>query len=545
MTFYPTFLSGFVKVQANLGDTRFNNYVLEHTYRWLLQEQTHQSFWDMPIFYPMTNTAAYSDILLGVAPLYWVFRVLTFEADTAFQLWMIAVLVLNFVVAYGLLRRGFSVSSVAASLGAFLFTFASTRIAQLDHQQLLSQFYSLIAIYALLRIFHSEEGKHRKRDRLWIAVFFACISLQFYAGFYLGWFLIFSLGVAALWVVVLPGFRRVAIPQLIRHFSWIGIWGALCLLSLLPMAFHYLEIARELGYREFGHVHTLIPRAQAWFYMGPWNWLYGWMASLPLFKSILLEQEMRLGVGFFSPVVCALGLWWGRKNGRVMLLLLSGLTIVALCTAVADGFTLWKWVYLSVPGAGAVRGVSRIAIMVVIPASVGFALFFEKFLSRSSKMPRKQLLFVALLAVFCILEQGQRSEAYNKRLARLTTERIGDQILEHQPQCQAFFYSQFHGRYPEWKYHVDAMWVQLYTGIPTVNGHSGNVPMGWTFGKTKIQSWDDEKVLAKMMNDWGTKHQIPPENICWVRRYRAKGDVIDVRPCCTTLAEIKGARKVG
>src|SRR5690242_4830566 len=89
--YYPTFSSSFRLMQNDPGDSLFNNYILEHGYRWVTQQPLHTAFWDAPFFFPERNVTAYSDILLGAAPIYWLWRVFNFLPDTAFQLWLIAV----------------------------------------------------------------------------------------------------------------------------------------------------------------------------------------------------------------------------------------------------------------------------------------------------------------------------------------------------------------------------------------------------------------------------------------------------------------------
>src|SRR5687768_1748130 len=87
LAMHPTVLSGLRLIQTDLGDTRLNMYLLEHSYRWVRGEPSHGDFWSPPFFYPAHNTAAYTDLLLGAAPLFWAWRVLGAVPDTAFQLW--------------------------------------------------------------------------------------------------------------------------------------------------------------------------------------------------------------------------------------------------------------------------------------------------------------------------------------------------------------------------------------------------------------------------------------------------------------------------
>src|ERR1700678_2044596 len=74
MVHCPMILSGFWRIQTDLGDTRLINYLLEHGYRWATQRPGHLEFWNPPFFYPEKNAAAYSDVLLTVGPPYWFCR---------------------------------------------------------------------------------------------------------------------------------------------------------------------------------------------------------------------------------------------------------------------------------------------------------------------------------------------------------------------------------------------------------------------------------------------------------------------------------------
>src|SRR5918911_1572347 len=96
------------RIAADIGDTRLNNYLLEHSYRWLRQAPGHADFWSPPMFYPATGTMAFADVFLSAAPLYWPWRLLGAAPDTAFQLWMLTVGAFNYLAAYLLLRRVFA-----------------------------------------------------------------------------------------------------------------------------------------------------------------------------------------------------------------------------------------------------------------------------------------------------------------------------------------------------------------------------------------------------------------------------------------------------
>ena len=68
--FYPTLFSGFRRMQNDPGDTRHLNYILEHDYLWLTRAPLDRDLWSPPIFYPVANAAAYTELLLGALPFY-------------------------------------------------------------------------------------------------------------------------------------------------------------------------------------------------------------------------------------------------------------------------------------------------------------------------------------------------------------------------------------------------------------------------------------------------------------------------------------------
>src|SRR6185295_11716620 len=65
---------GFSKIPGDLGDARFNNYILEHGHKYLTGKV--DRYWDAPFMYPYKNVIALSDNLLGTVPVYSAFRMM-------------------------------------------------------------------------------------------------------------------------------------------------------------------------------------------------------------------------------------------------------------------------------------------------------------------------------------------------------------------------------------------------------------------------------------------------------------------------------------
>ena len=153
---WPMLSTGLGQVQYDIGDTRLINFIFEHSWKWLIGAPAHQRLFDAPFFFPARNVLAYSETLVGSAPLYWLFRVFGARWDTSFQLWLVSASTLNFATFYLLLVKRLKVSQAAATIGALLFAFGSPRLNQLGHSQLVPQFYSVLCLYGLLAIASEE-----------------------------------------------------------------------------------------------------------------------------------------------------------------------------------------------------------------------------------------------------------------------------------------------------------------------------------------------------------------------------------------------------
>lgn len=508
----PMIRSGLGRVQGDLGDPRLMHYMLEHGYRWITGDPLHRSYWDPPVFYPARNTAATSETILGAAPIYWLWRAIGVPVDTAYPLWILAISSLNYLATFFLLRRALGRSAFAAGFGASLFSFASLRMAQLGHPQLLPAFYFVLVVYALLRMFQQPDARQGAR---WIALFAVALVGQFYTCFYVAWFLAFALGIALSWAFLLPSLRPQALPALRRHGIGLAIAGLAVGVALLPLIIHSLRAASEIGYRGYDEAEVYLPRAQSWLYFGPDHWLYGWMSGFWPFTQIPARIfEHALGLGALTWVLAILGLWNLRRTPLGRILVAVSLTLLACTLMIPGGASVWGLIYLLVPGAKAIRAVARVSLVLLLPASAGAASFLDE--SRW----KKPLLIAA--ALFSLLEQGRSSPSFDRREIRDATKALARRV---DPACEAFFYTAseaprsgaFLNSLPS-RFHADALMASLEAGVPTVNGYSGGSPPGWPFEGSTLSG--DEREIERELQDWCRSKGLDRRRIQWLRGAR-------------------------
>ncbi|HUM02350.1 MAG TPA: hypothetical protein VL084_08690 [Thermoanaerobaculia bacterium] len=508
MTFHPMILSGLARMETDPGDTRHLNYVLEHGYRWLLSDPGHRELWSPPVFFPETNTAAYSETLFGVLPFYVPWRFLGAAPDTALQWWIFTVALLNFPASYLLLRRALGLRALPASLGAFLFSFGSPRVVQSGHQHLIAQFFTVLAVIALVQLFAGDESPAGGSRRTgWIAVFFGSLVAQAYAGFYLSWFFALALSLALLVSLFVRETRRRLVWLVSRHGLAVAASAVASLIALAPLARHYLEAAAVVGPRDFRDASRMLPPLKAWFNLGPHSWLYGGFRRA-VFEKMPFEWEKELGIGAVTLLVALYGLVreWKRPGARV--LILTSFALILLATSFPGGFTLWHGVFATFPAGTAIRAVSRVGVLLLLPASIGVAYAFD----RASRTLR--LGWVLPVAALVILEQGQSMPSYSKEEARRD---VAAAVRRIPGGCRTFFVAFPAGRKPNWEAQLDGMWAGLEAGLPTVNGYSSNWPPGWLpLYDNLLHGPADEERLRASLRGWLAGHGLDPAGACFV-----------------------------
>ncbi|MBI5250401.1 MAG: hypothetical protein HY912_12975 [Desulfomonile tiedjei] len=508
--FHPTILSGFTFIQTDPGDTRFNNYVLEHCFQWISGNPLHSNLWDCPIFYPLTNTASYSDILIGSAPIYWIWRILGFLPDTSFQLWMITVGTLNFLSCLLFLRQGLHLSSVASVGGSYLFSFASMRGTQLNYPQLLPQFFTMIALYCLCKMFgcfQDQEGSADRRNWAWTALFTVALAGQALAGIYLGFFLFLGLSIALGVSLAFREPRRYLFQ--FAKINWLPMLiSAVMVLPVLGwMAYHYNLTKTLLGARPWSEVALMIPTAKSWIDMGPWNQVYHWLRTYLDFTTIPNEPAHRIGVGLLTTTLSVLGMIQLLRVGWGKIIVICTLILLATAFVYSGEWSPWILVFNHVPAGDVIRVVTRVSLLILVGICVSVAYFLHR-------MKNSGWAFVLLF--FVCAEQYQTTMAYNKYEMR---DRIDKIVREVPTDCRSFYcvfnMRSFSGpRY--WAYsQLDAMWAQLAVNIPTVNGFSGNIPPGWAPLSDQIFFDSPYSLLLRRINvfQWADLNGLSREDI--------------------------------
>ena len=179
--------------------------------------------------------------------------------------------------------------------------------------------------------------------------------------------------------------------------------------------------------------------------------------------------------------------------------------VVVLIPLQVGGFSLWREVIQPIPGFAAIRDPKRVIYLFDLAVALGVALFVSRFPQRAFVRLAVSLTLLGVLvserhlAVFDFLRPV---DDYAQWIASPVT---------IDPRCSSFYIK---GSSPDdprhgtvWTtYALDAMFVSLNQGIPTLNGYSAWGPSGWTLGNPT-----DPTYLAAV-EQWTERHNL--RNVC-------------------------------
>lgn len=205
---------------------------------WILWWTSHTmpltaAWWNAPAFHPSAGVLAFSENLLGLAPIALPVTAITGSPLLAYNTAFLLSYVLSGLGAY-LLAFVLTRCHGASFVAAIAFAFAPYRLSHTQHLQLLSSYWMPVAIAALHLFVRAPKWR-------WAALFAVSWLLQALAcGYYLFFLSIFAL----LWLAwFVPG--RLSIRQLVR----LGTAWAIAVVALAPVLLGYGSIHASYGFR--------------------------------------------------------------------------------------------------------------------------------------------------------------------------------------------------------------------------------------------------------------------------------------------------------
>ncbi len=446
---------------GDLGDPLLQTWQLAWGPHALLHQLTHP--FDANAFWPLHRSLAFSDSLLGLAPLGLLFGAGPAAAVARYDTVYLLSYAAATTAAYCLARQ-LGASRGAAAVAGVAFAYAPWHLAQEGHLQILLTA-GLPASLALLARGHGIGGPARPRL---VVAGWAVAAWQVSLGFGLGLQLTYALGALTVLVTARHAVRRRRgrtgpAPRALLGAEIVGLVGFLT--TAVAFGRPYLQVVAEHpeARRRLAEVSLYSPPAHAFATTAANNWLWG-HAQAGLRSSLASQSEGDLAVGGMLLLLAVLGLVrgnWSRAARWSLAGAAVGVAAFAMGTKLAGGRFSYLLLYDHAPGWQGVRTPGRLVVLVTLALALLAATGIDGALSRSSRFLRRTM--PVLLAATVLLE-GLGSTATP------TAPQIPAGVAGAPGPVLVLPSDEFHDSW--------AMWFSTDGFGPLVNGASGFVPVG-------------------------------------------------------------------
>lgn len=494
---------------GDLGDARFNLYIIEHAWRFLTGEVP--SLWNAPFMHPEEQVVTYSDNLLGNAPLYGIFRLLGADRITAFQCWTMLMVMLNYACCYLFLRYLIK-DSYAATIGAMVFSMSIVLHPQALHAQTFPRFPIPLAFLTGL-IFY---------ERLQPVYFFLTLLLlvyQFYCGIYLGFLLAIPL---AIFLMLSMIFRPRDIFIKARSLKWITTMLAslvVNILILLPLMLPYERRSDKVTYDPYEALLSKLPTLFSYIHSPPDSFAWGWLSGIGDHLPQHWNQELftggigtvsLLGLVFFS-IKCLLNKQFSNYfNRRFVTLGLTAMFTFFLFTRFGD-FSLYRLLY-ELPGYASMSAVHRVINVQLIFMATGAALLSYLLIQVKPKL--SFFIFIAIVAALLLDNYHLNKTDYRYRTPKSTYYKRLNGVKKKMndiPEGSVVSYEPKDSLLKQEAaiiFQLDAMLASQHLNLKCVNGYSGSCPGEFGPFWRKPNKKNRKKWLTSENPDFDTVHVV-------------------------------------
>jgi len=464
---------------GDIGDARLNNYFLENIYQYIRGNSS--SLVNLSFFYPFPYVLGFSDNLFGSAPVYLLARFFSAQSDTAYQVWFLVGYVVNFMAAYYALRR-LGGSALASIVGALIFTFALPTTAHAGHAQLHYRFGLPLTIVFFAEFLNEKASRTLIVSGAWLV-------WQFYAGIYMGFF---TLLLIAAMVSIHIGYEIVknkrSLSAVARDFteSWILqpiykkslfiIMLALLLILMILLFYPYLQVSHLYGAkRSWGEIASMLPRPASYF-LSDASFLWA-NSDSKAFSNIPMRHEHQMFIGVLPLLLALLGFLVGSRarDGATFTLMAGMIGVTIASTLYLGGFSLWYFLH-KLPLASAIRAITRLDQAILFPVAYLVVVAVDDL---KAKFEWGVKAIVVLLLPLIIFEFSMTSMSTSPKDIWRHRINTAEQLIPPNLSKDAIiFIAQRKG--PFFADELDAMWVALKQGLPTLNGYSGLFPPAYS-----------------------------------------------------------------
>lgn len=475
------------------GDGRLTNLLAEHWWRFF---QGKEKFAELLMFYPAQGVLGYTDLLLGHGLIYSVFRLAGLNLFAAYKFTLVAMHSMGVASMFYLLRKKLDVSYIWAVFGTIAFCCSDTLARHIAHTQLLAV--SMLPLLLILFIGFVQNFENRKKRNLYAYAFMLWFALLTYTAWYVAFFTGMFCLVFLLVSAVRMKWERLSVWELLRKWVVVLRHDFFCYVLFLvviyiPFIFIYLPVLQSSSGYSYHDVCDYLPEIIDLVNVTSSNFMLGWFMKILHLEDRGYSSEVTEGFScillilfFTMMIVQKKKSSKQNKNDGIQTLgyefvIESVVFAVIVCFMLvirfgSNGVSLWAVVYYIMPMARSVRAVARFLLWLSFPIAVFTAYCANRYLNiQKKKWIRMPIVWVILLFISNINSVGVDSKwSAQEELAFLEN-------ISAPPEDANCFYIVDSKKMKDdpYIYQLDAFEIATFYSIRTINGYSGQFPVGW------------------------------------------------------------------
>ncbi len=503
-----------------LGDTvdgRLIAHISEHWYQVFCGNETITEMHG--IFYPAENVLAYSDLLLPVGAFSALLRLIGVTPFSAFKYVMIFFHLLGGIVFYFHVRYQHRINIIPGLLATMVFTFSGIIFTQ--NVQIISVTTLSIGLVFLYNLLNNKKRSYRIINGVLFALFWVLEACNaFYVAYMFALQLIIFFIVAIL--VLLIRDRDRLLTYLRRWYEYV-IYMVVMGLLLIPFLKLYMPIFNSGGGRTWEEV--FVSPVELLFYNGLNNYalkdplsdvhtgycLTSFPGAFPLLTSILLLLIVCVGI--------VLAIMKKTATKRLIIILAISTILILLFGISVGGNTLWKIIYMIVPGAKAIRATQRWIVVMLVPLSLIIGLCANVTYVLCEGKKKVAICVAYMLVVLLFSYENIYWPGFSSSWNDDDSKAYEEYVKAPPDDCRIFYIkngdvyggntyvnnTSFMSR--DDKIQMDAMAIATFYHLKTFNGYSGLKPKNWNIVSDVGADTDNQ---AK---EWMRINGIEPDNV--------------------------------
>jgi hypothetical protein len=490
--FHPMIISNFRLMPGDVGDERLIMYILNHWYNVFIG---HDSFFRLNFLYPDNKVLGYSDALFLFGIIYSFFRMLGYDYFVSVQLLYFFIITFGYCSAFFLFRRILRLNLFFSVAGAIFFVTLNCILNQFGHGQLLGFYFYPLLVSLIYLYLEAKALNFIRISWLYLIVFFVFLGLFFFTSYYPAWFFVFSLLLFIFVYFVLQSFSgnfKNTMSQCLGfiklNFIQLFVGILIFIVSLIPFLINYLPIIFSGNKFSFAETLYYSPSFKDIINVGGNNYIwspvlssfhfnYGNMeysSGFPILFLIVLLVLMLSHFRFISNL--------SKREQIVFSLAIVAVMIFFLIVKFNDHFSMWYFIYYSIPGAKALRALGRYLIVAQMLSVVFVVYYLNNIYVTIQTCKNSYILRSVILSLSLIIMIGLIIEQANKGYFNLDKYEQRQFLSKFQSnnQCDVFYLNKIEQlTKPQSAYQTDALLLSMQLKMPTLNGYSGIMPKEW------------------------------------------------------------------